>query len=173
MRALDRALRPVVVDRVVYGTITTMCVLIVYDGWSRLQLWQVVGVIVGPIVAMFLSHVFSSVIAKQVAVGRSLNGAERIEAVRSEIRFLWLAVPPTVLTVVLHLAGVTLTDCIQIIVWIGVASLGFWGGLAGRRAGFTGWHLVLAVLAGLLVGCLVLAIQVFLQPGKAATNGVV
>jgi hypothetical protein len=165
--------RRVVVDRIVYGTITTMCVLIVYDGWTKLQLWQVVGVIVGPIVAMFLSHVFSGVIAKQVALGRSLNGAERMDAVQSEVRFLWLAVPPTVLTVVLHLAGVALTDCIQIIVWVGVASLGFWGGLAGRRAGFTGWQLVLAVLAGLVVGFLVLAIQVFLQPGEAATNGVI
>ena len=165
--------RRVVVDRIVYGTITTMCVLIVYDGWTKLQLWQVVGVIVGPIVAMFLSHVFSGVIAKQVALGRSLNGAERMDAVQSEVRFLWLAVPPTMLTVVLHLAGVALTDCIQIIVWVGVASLGFWGGLAGRRAGFTGWQLVLAVLAGLVVGFLVLAIQVFLQPGEAATNGVI
>jgi len=49
--------------------------------------------------------------------------------------------------------------------WVGVASLGFWAGLAGRRAGRTGWHLAMAVLAGVIVGLLVLAIQVLLEPG--------
>ena len=71
--AISSAFGPVVVDRVVHGTITTMCVLIVYDGWSRLKLLDVLGVIVGPIVAMFLSHVFSSALAQQVDLGRRLT----------------------------------------------------------------------------------------------------
>ena len=33
----------VVVDRMIYGTITMMCVLIVYDGWSKLELLDVLG----------------------------------------------------------------------------------------------------------------------------------
>jgi hypothetical protein len=170
--AIGSAFGPVVVDRVVYGTITIMCVLIVYDGWSRLKLLDVLGVIIGPIVAMFLSHVFSSALAQQVDLGRRLTGSESVATIRAESRFLLLAVPPSLLTVVLSVAGVSLTACIQIILWAGVASLGFWGGLAGHRAGLIGWRLALFVLAGFLVGALILAIQVLLQPGKAITGGV-
>lgn len=163
---MARAFKPaVVIDRVVYGTITMMCVLIVYDGWSKLSLAEVVGVIAGPIIAMFVAHVFASVIAKQASVGRRLYAAEWRDTIRKESRFLLLAVPPAVLTLVMSVAGVSLTNCIHILLWVGVASLGFWGGLAGRRAGFTGWHLAMAALAGVIVGLLVLAIQVLLQPG--------
>ena len=45
------------VDRVIYTTITLMAVLIIYDGWEQLRFWNVVTVIVGPILAIFLSHV--------------------------------------------------------------------------------------------------------------------
>jgi len=166
------AFRRRVVERVAYGTITIMCVLVVYDGWSQLRLVGVLGVIVGPIVAMFVSHVFSSSLAQQIDLGRTLNGAEMIATIRSESRFLLLAVPPAVLAAVMTVAGVSLTMTIRTILCVGVGTLGFWGGLAGRRAGFTGWRLVLAVLTGLVVGLLVLAIEVFLQPGKAVTDGV-
>jgi len=84
---------------------------------------------------------------------------------RSEAPFLLLCVPPIVLAVILHLAGVSLSASINIIVWTGVASLGFWGGVAGRRAGLTGLRMVGAVAAGLVVGGVVLVLQVLLQPG--------
>ena len=48
------------VDRVIYTTITLLCVLIIYDGWEQLQFWDVVAVIVGPSVAIFLGHVFGA-----------------------------------------------------------------------------------------------------------------
>ena len=43
--------------------------------------------------------------------------------------------------------------------------------MAGRRAGYTGWRLVAAVLAGLTVGIVVLVLQAFLQPGKVISGG--
>jgi hypothetical protein len=164
--AVARAFEPTfVIDRVVYGTITMMCVLIVYDGWSKVNLVEVIGVIAGPIFAMFLAHVFATLIAKQASVNSSLGSAEWLSTIRRESRFLLLAVPPAALTTVLSVAGVSLTTCIQIVLWLGVASLGFWAWLAGRRAELTGWHLAMAVLAGVIVGLLVLGIQVLLQPG--------
>jgi hypothetical protein len=169
---LHGATQPAVVDRAVYGTITIMSVLVVYDGWQKLTLAAVLGVIVGPIIAMFTGHVFSAVIAETVRVGRGLRGHERWALARAESRFLLLAVPPTVIAVVLNVSGVSLTGCIRVILLAGVASLGVWGGLAGHRAGLTGRRLVLAILAGLILGALILALQIFLQPGKAVTNGV-
>jgi hypothetical protein len=72
-RALNTLSRPVVVDRIVYATITVMSVLIIYDGWQQLRLVDVVLVIVGPIIAMFVGHVFSATLAEQVELGRPLT----------------------------------------------------------------------------------------------------
>ncbi len=91
---------------------------------------------------------------------------------RDESRFLLVAVPPVAIVVALYLVGLSLRDCIQAVLWVGLMSLGFWGGVAGRRAGLTGWHLALSVVAGLLVGGIVLGLQVLLKPGTAIPDGV-
>jgi len=154
------------VDRIVYATITLMSVLVIYDGWTNLKFIEIVGVIFGPVFAMFLGHSFSAAISRQVEYGRTLSNAERIAVLGSEAPFLLLCVPPIVIAIALHLAGMSLNDSINIVVWIGVGSLGFWGGVAGRRAGLGGLRLASAVLAGLLVGGVILVLQVLLQPGK-------
>ena len=169
---IGAAARPQVLARAVYATITLTSVLIVYDGWSSLKLLDVVWVIVGPILAMFIAHVFAANLAGQAALGRGLGREEWLDLVRSESRFLLLAVPPLAILAVSQLAGASLDDSIRIIIWCAAVSLGFWGGLAGRRAGFRGWRLVMAVIMGLLVGGAVLVLQVFLQPGEAVSGGI-
>jgi VanZ family protein len=159
--------RPFIVSRVVYGTITLMSVLIVYDGWAQLRFRDVVVVIVGPVLAMFLAHMFAATLARQVELGRAVTRAERATIVRSESRFLLLAVPPVVVVGILTLLGLSVSASIRCLVVLGAISLGCWGGVAGRRSGMTGWRLVLAVAAGLVIGALVLGLDVFLQPGKA------
>ena len=171
-KVLARLSRPVLVDRIIYATITIMSVLIIYDGWQKLRLVDVIGVIAGPILAMFLAHVFSAAMAQHVATGRILLRKEWAGLVRSEAPFLMLAVPPLLIVSVLFVVGVTLNDAIRITLLVGTASLGFWGYIAGRRAGFVGWRMVAIVAAGLSIGILVLLIQVFLQPGKVASGGV-
>ena len=171
-QTLDQLNHRVVVDRIVYATITMMSVLIIYDGWQTLKLIDVVGVIVGPVLAMFLSHVFSGAMAKHVEAGRILTGQEWRRVLASESPFLLLCVPPVVIVIVLFALGVSLTDSIQVIVWCGTATLGYWGYVAGRRAGFVGWRLVMVVLLGLLIGIVILLIQVLLQPGKVFFGGV-
>ena len=52
------------------------------------------------------------------------------------------------------------------IVLTGVLSLGVWGGVAARRAGLTGWALVLSISYGLLLGGIILVLQALLQPGQ-------
>ena len=168
-RDLVSSAHPVDVDRIIYATITLMSVLIIYDGWQQLRFLAVLGVIVGPVLAMFLAHVFSAGLAQELALGRPVTLAERMKIVRSESRFLLLCVPPVLLVGVLVPLGVSMSEAIRSVLVLGAGSLGFWGGVAGRRAGLTGWRLVRAVIAGLLIGVLILALQVFLQPGKAAS----
>ena len=67
---------------------------------------------------------------------------------------------------VLTIAGVSYTRTILVIVLTGVLSLGVWGGLAGRRAGLTGWALVFSIAYGLLLGGIILVLKAMLQPGR-------
>lgn len=166
------AKRPPVIGRVVTATITIACVLIVYDGWASLRARDVVLVILGPIIAIFTSHVFSTTLVMQVELGRRPSRSEWFENLRFESRFLLLAVPPLGLLLVLRLAGVTIDDAIRAVVWMEALSLSFWAFLAAWLVGLRGRPLVLAVLAGLVVGTVVVALQVFLQPGQAAEGGV-
>jgi hypothetical protein len=90
-RVPDELAHPALVDRIFYATITLMSVLFIYDGWQTLKLIDVVVVIVGPIIAMFLAHVFSAAMAKHVEAGRVLNGGEWRAIVHTQAPFLVLA----------------------------------------------------------------------------------
>jgi hypothetical protein len=98
-------------------------------------------------------------------LGRRLTRHERTGLLAAESVFLLLAVPPLTLLFVLSAAGVSYAHAIKSILLVGVMSLGFWGGLAGRRSGLTGWAVVACVLCGLAVGATVLVLQAVLQPG--------
>ena len=111
------------VDRVIYTTITLLSVLIIYDGWEELRFWNVVAVIVGPILAIFLSHVFGAALGSRVAQGRPLTRQEHRRVFAEECRFLLIAVPPLAILVILTIAGVSYTRIIQVIVLTGVLSL--------------------------------------------------
>jgi hypothetical protein len=150
-----------------------MSVLIVYDGWQQLRFLGVAAVIVGPVLAMFLSHVFSASLALQLTLGRPVAIKERLTIARKESRFLLICVPPVLLVGILALFGVPMIDAIRYLLVLGTATLGYWSGRAGRRAGLTGWRLARAVLAGLLIGALILGMYVLLQPGTAVSGGTV
>jgi hypothetical protein len=160
--------RPIYLDRAIYTTITVMSVLIVYDGWQNLKFGAAVGVILGPVLAMFFSHVFSASLARQAELHRRPGRSETMHIIRTESRFLLLAAPALALLIILNMAGVSLSHSIHAVIFLEGASLGFWGFVAGRRAGLAGWPLIRAVVFGLIVGLLVLALQVFLQPGDAS-----
>jgi hypothetical protein len=153
-------------DRVIYTTITLLCVLIIYDGWEQLQFLNVATVIAGPILAIF-SRPRLPCGAWNARRSRSpADSARTPGGLLEECRFLLVAVPPLAILVVLTMAGVSYSRTIQVIVLCGVVSLGVWGGVAGRRAGLTGWALTLSIAYGLMLGGIVLALQALLPPGQ-------
>ena len=127
-------LRGVYLDRLVYATITLMSVLIIYDGWQHLQLRDVVGVIVGPVVAMFMANVFSALIARQVELERPLRRSDLWKTIRSESHFLLLCVPPLVIVLVLFGFGVSLSQAIHV---AALSESDLW--ILGLCGGETGW----------------------------------
>ena len=70
--------------------------LIVYDGWAALEPFDVVLVVVGPVIAIFTSHIFSASLVQQVELGRRPTMREWLATARFESRFLLLAVPALV-----------------------------------------------------------------------------
>ena len=76
------------------------------------------------------------------------------------------------LLLVLTLVGLSLHDTVLVVIWTSAASLGFWGGLAARRAGLGRRGIALGVITGLAAGGAMLLLRVFLQPGEPISNGV-
>ncbi|HWH99980.1 MAG TPA: hypothetical protein VNT27_06595 [Propionibacteriaceae bacterium] len=113
-------------DRMIYTTITLLCVLIIYDGWEELRFWNVVTVIVGPVLAVFLGHIFGAALGTRVAVGRPLTRQERRAVFVEECRFLLVAAPPLIILVVLTVLDVSFSRIIQVIVLTG-CSRSAWG----------------------------------------------
>jgi hypothetical protein len=101
----------------------------------------------------------------RVALRRVLSRRERRAVFVEECRLLLIPVLPLLILVVLAIADVSYTRIIEVIVLTGVLSLGVWGGVAGRRAGLTGWALVFSIAYGLLLGGIILVFQALLQPG--------
>jgi hypothetical protein len=162
----DLTARPALIGRIVTATVALVCLLIVYDGWAALKPLDVVLVIVGPVVAICTTHIFSNTLVQLVAIGRRPTMKEWLVTARFESRFLLLAVPPLAVLLVLHLANVALTDAIRVVIWLEALSLSFWAGLTAWYAGLRGRLLALSILAGLVISGMVLLLQVILQPGK-------
>ena len=146
-----------------------VCLLIVYDGWAALKPFDVVLVIVGPVVAICTTHIFSDSLVQLVNLGRRPTMKEWLVTARFELRFLLLAVPPLAVLLLLQLANVALTDTIRVVIWLEALSLSFWSGLAAWYAGLRGRWLGLSILAGLVISGMVLLLQLILQPGKVAS----
>jgi hypothetical protein len=161
-----------VVDRAVYGTIVVTSTLVIYDGWANLRVLGAVAVILGPVVAMVIGHVFAASLAAYDTLSRRSTKRELLRIVGHESRFLFVCVPQIVLLLALKLAGLSLNDSVRVVIWASAASLGFWGGLAAWRAGLHWRGVTLGVISGLAAGGTVLLLQVFLQPGTAVSNGV-
>ena len=165
---LDLTSKPPVVGRIVTATVALVCVLIVYDGWAALKPFDVVAVIVGPVIAICTTHVFSGSLVQLVELGRPPTMQEWLVTARYELRFLLLAVPPLAVLLVLQLVNVALTDTMRVIILLEALSLSFWAGLAAWYAGLRGRLLGLSILAGLVISVMVLLLQLILQPGKPA-----
>ena len=164
--------RPGVIDRAVYGTIVVTSVLVLYDGWAHLKVLGAVAVILGPVIAMVIGHVFSASLAAYAALKRPPTQPQLLTIVRRQSRFLLVCLPQIVLLLLLTLAGLSLHDTVRVVIWASAASLGFWGGLAAWRAGLGRRGIALGVITGLAARGAVLLLRVFLQPGEVIHNGV-
>lgn len=158
------AARPTVIGKAVYGTIVVTAVLVVYGGWTNLKFTDAVAIMLGPVIAMVIGHVFATSLSSQAELGRRPTRGELVRTVGRESWFLLVAAPQILLLLVLSLVGVSMSDAIEVLIWEGALSLGFWGGLAAQQAGLGGWGIALGVVMGFTIGSVVLVLRVILQP---------
>lgn len=158
-------LGPVVVEigRWVYGTVVLMTVLVVYADDGPVSFGEAAGVVSAPMLATFLAHLFSSVLAAESGKPGGLNRHEIADLVRSDAQFLMLTLPPLVVLLLGALGAFTPPTAVALILWGGVALLVLVGGFAGRRVGL-GWRGIAASAAGSgTIGLLVLGAQLLLK----------
>jgi hypothetical protein len=159
-----RGLR-VSIERLVYATVVLMSVLVVYDGWADLTTYAgVAAVIIGPILALAVAHLFSEVFELHFARQRPLTREEWREVALDQLHLLLAAVPPLVILGIGWLSPLDERRTIAVLLWTGVLTLMGLSLLAARRAGFHGWRLAAACLSGGLVGLIVISLQIVLKP---------
>jgi hypothetical protein len=153
------------VERTVYGTVVLMSVLVVYEGWASLTtFFGTALVIIAPMVALLLAHYFADLMSLHVEVGRPLHRAEWRGLVGRQVGILMSAVQPLILVLIGWLTPLDAVSTIRVVLWGGVASLVFLASISARRAGYTGWRLVVASAMGGLLGLVVISMQVLLKP---------
>jgi hypothetical protein len=152
-------------ERVVYATVVLMSVLAVYDGWAELTSFLGVAVVIlAPLVALAVAHMFSEVIEEHYHLQRSLTLAEWRRLAWGQLKILVAAVPPLVILAIGWISPSDPHGTIRVLLWTGVLTLVALSVLAARRAGIRGWRLVVAGLSGGVVGLIVISLQVLLKP---------
>src|SRR6476660_941090 len=141
----------------VYGTVTLLSVLVVFEGWKDLRGPGAVALVtLGPGLALALAHFFGEALDEHVRLHRPLRRREWRRAVVDSSVFLLMCVPLLAVLAVGSLLRLELETTLRLMLWLGVLSLGFWGWLAGHHAGLRGWRLVGSGVAGLFVGLVVI-----------------
>jgi hypothetical protein len=152
-------------DRLVYATVVLMSVLVVYDGWDQLTTFGGMAlVIVAPIVALAMAHLFAEVMDAYATLRRPLSRSEWSELTLEQTRWLLAAVPPLVILGLGWISRLDARSTIAVLLWTGLATLVVLATLSGHRAGFRGWRLFLAGLSGGVVGLVVISLQIVLKP---------
>ena len=89
-----------------------------------------------------MAHAFSDALDVQIRNGRRLTGADRRHLLWSNLEYIYVAIPPILLTIALALLGWDANDVVFVVQILGLASLFFWGAYAARTAGLGGWRQV-------------------------------
>jgi hypothetical protein len=153
------------IDRVVYATVVLMSVLAVYDGWQDLATFAgVAAVILGPLLALALAHLFADVLNAHAELRRPLTAAEWKHHARDQVSWFAAAVPPLVVVGVGWISPADVIGTIAAVLWTAVVTLVVLSAIAGRRAGLRGWRWWASAAAGGLVGLVVIGLQVLLKP---------
>ena len=147
----------------IYSTIILMTAYALYDeGTGRLvegAALELAAIAVAPLFALTMAHAFSDALDMQIRYGRRLNRHDRWALLRTNIQYMYVAVPSTVLLAVLTLLRWEADDAVALMLLLGLASLVMWGVFAGQKARLGPWRQVSFGLGYGLMGLIVLIVE--------------
>lgn len=124
--------------RLIYSTIILMTALALFDeGTASLDTHTVLtmmGVLFAPLFALSMAHAFSDALDLQITRGRRLTRRDRLHVLGKNLEYLYVAVPPAIVTLLLGPTDLPGNVIVDIILAMGLLSLFFWGSYAARKA---------------------------------------
>lgn len=152
--------------RLIYSTVILMTALAIYDPGpetaGKSVLVTIIAVTVAPLFALTMAHVFSDALDLQIKLGRRLHGRDRRHLLASNLEYMYIAVPPILLAIVLSLSGMEAVPIIDAVLWLMLATLFLWGVYAARCARLGGWTQVRFGLSYGVMGLIIVLIEIAL-----------
>lgn len=152
--------------RLIYSTIILIAALSIYsEGEERIDTHTglvLSAVLLAPLFALTMAHAFSDALDLQIKLGRRLTGRDRRHVLMSNLEYMYIAVPPLLLTIILGPTSLPGDTIIDIIVWLGIVSLFMWGVFAARKAGLSAWAQVRFGINYAVMGLIIVIVELIL-----------
>lgn len=152
--------------RIIYATIMLMTTYAIYDEgtdpFGPGPVVEIIGLSIAPLFALAMAHAFSDALDMQIRNGRRLTRSDRWHLFASNLQYLYVAIPPTIVILALALFSVDANQIIGIVQLLGLISLGWWGYFAGRMAGLAAHRRWLFAVNYALMGLVVIIVELIL-----------
>lgn len=150
----------------IYSTIILLTAYAIYDEGDDPLIdgrWaEIIGISVAPLFALAMAHAFSDALDIQIRYGRRLTRHDRWHVLRTNLQFIYVGVPPSLLLIVLTLLDWSADDAVVLLLVLGLLSLFVWGVYAARAARLPAWRRVTFGIGYLVMGAFVLLVELLL-----------
>jgi len=148
------------VERYIYGTVSVLAVLAVYEGWGTDQgTAGFLVVSIGTTFALFLAHLYGAATNEYFQMRRHLNMGEWAQLIAREAQYFLVLVPLTITFFIVRVTGGTVSEALRAASIVGIGLVAALVAYAAWIAGIRGWRLVAAGVGGLIVGAVILGIE--------------
>jgi len=152
--------------QIIYGTIMLMVAYALYnegsDPLGRGPLIELIAVSFAPLIALAMAHGFSEALDLQIRHGRRLSRSDRWQLIRENAKYLLIAIPPIILMTILTIFSWPANVIIELLQFLGLLSLAFWGAYAARKAGLRRARQFTFALGYGVMGALVIGIELLI-----------
>jgi hypothetical protein len=155
--------------RLIYATILLIATLTIYDesggeldSLDTLTAIKVSAILVAPLFALAMAHAFSDALDLQIKLGRRLTGHDRRHLLWSNLEYLYVALPPILMTLILGPTNVPGSTIIDLILVTGLISLFMWGVFAARKAHLPAWGQIRFGINYTVMGLLIVVVELVL-----------
>jgi hypothetical protein len=150
-------------ERFIYGTVSVLAVLAVYEGWGTDQgTTGFLVVTIGSTFALFLAHLYAVATNEHLRQRRRLPLREWVRLFRVELQYFLVLIPLIIAFFGARLLGATVPTSLRVTMFAGIASLAFLVAYVAWLVGLRRWRLLASGVGGLVIGAVILTIELLL-----------